>query len=67
MKFLSVRERALKVFSKIEGMDDVKEMMLRSLVIPFMNNNTGNHCDNHHNSAAKAGLCYYSNWSICSI
>jgi MoxR-like ATPase len=28
---LSVRERALKVFSKIEGMDDVKEMMLRTL------------------------------------
>jgi MoxR-like ATPase len=28
---LSVRERALKVFSKIEGMDDVKEMMLRAL------------------------------------
>jgi hypothetical protein len=24
---LSVRERALKVFSNIEGMDDVKEMM----------------------------------------
>jgi MoxR-like ATPase len=28
---LTVRERALKVFSKIEGMDDVKEMMLRAL------------------------------------
>jgi MoxR-like ATPase len=28
---LSVRERALKVFSKIEGLDDIKEMMLRAL------------------------------------
>jgi Holliday junction resolvasome RuvABC ATP-dependent DNA helicase subunit len=28
---LSVRERALKVFSRIEGLDDIKEMMLRSL------------------------------------
>jgi len=26
---LSIRERALKVFSSIEGFDDVKEMMLR--------------------------------------
>jgi holliday junction DNA helicase RuvB len=26
-----VRERALKVFSRIEGMDDIKEMMLRAL------------------------------------
>jgi hypothetical protein len=26
-----VRERALKVFSKIEGLDDIKEMMLRAL------------------------------------
>jgi hypothetical protein len=25
---LNVRERALKVFSKIEGLDDIKEMML---------------------------------------
>jgi holliday junction DNA helicase RuvB len=31
---LSVRERALKVFSKIEGLDDVKEMMLRALESP---------------------------------
>ena len=28
---LSVRERALKVFSRIEGLDDIKEMMLRAL------------------------------------
>jgi hypothetical protein len=28
---LSVRERALKAFSKIEGLDDLKEMMLRAL------------------------------------
>jgi hypothetical protein len=28
---LSVRERALKVFSSIEGLDDIKEMMLRAL------------------------------------
>jgi MoxR-like ATPase len=28
---LSVRERALKVFSNIEGLDDIKEMMLRAL------------------------------------
>ena len=34
---------------------------------PFMDNNTGNYCDNHNNSTAKAGLCYYSNWPICSI
>jgi hypothetical protein len=26
-----VRERALKVFSSIEGLDDIKEMMLRAL------------------------------------
>ena len=31
---LSVRERALKVFSRIEGLDDVKEMMLRALESP---------------------------------
>ena len=28
---LGVRERALSVFSKIEGLDDIKEMMLRAL------------------------------------
>jgi holliday junction DNA helicase RuvB len=28
---LSVRERALRVFSNIEGLDDIKEMMLRAL------------------------------------
>jgi holliday junction DNA helicase RuvB len=28
---LTVRERALKVFSNIEGLDDIKEMMLRAL------------------------------------
>jgi replication-associated recombination protein RarA len=28
---LTVRERALKIFSKIEGLDDIKEMMLRAL------------------------------------
>jgi len=28
---LSVRERALKVFSKIEGLNDIKEMLLRAL------------------------------------
>src|SRR5919202_3944117 len=30
----SVRERALKVFSRIEGLDDVKEMMVRALDSP---------------------------------
>jgi Holliday junction resolvasome RuvABC ATP-dependent DNA helicase subunit len=28
---ITVRERALRVFSKIEGLDDIKEMMLRAL------------------------------------
>src|ERR671930_2677951 len=28
---LSLRERAMKVFSNIEGLDDIKEMMLRAL------------------------------------
>src|SRR5919199_4448999 len=28
---LTVRERALRVFSNIEGLDDIKEMMLRAL------------------------------------
>jgi hypothetical protein len=28
---LTVRERALKVFSNIEGLDDIKEMLLRAL------------------------------------
>jgi len=31
---LSVRERALKIFSKIEGLDYIKEMMLRALESP---------------------------------
>ena len=31
---LTVRERALKVFSNIEGLDDIKEMMLRALESP---------------------------------
>ncbi len=31
---LSIRERALKVFSNIQGLDDVKEMMLRALESP---------------------------------
>jgi MoxR-like ATPase len=31
---LSVRERAIQVFSKIEGLDDIKEMMLRALESP---------------------------------
>src|ERR671927_570800 len=31
---LSVRERAIKVFSRIEGLDDIKEMMLRALESP---------------------------------
>jgi hypothetical protein len=30
-KELTVRERALKVFSSIEGLDDIKEMILRAL------------------------------------
>jgi holliday junction DNA helicase RuvB len=30
----TVRERALKVFSRIEGLDDIKEMMLRALESP---------------------------------
>jgi DNA replicative helicase MCM subunit Mcm2 (Cdc46/Mcm family) len=28
---LTIRERALRVFSQIEGVDDIKEMMLRAL------------------------------------
>ena len=28
---LSIRERAIQVFSDIEGLDDIKEMMLRAL------------------------------------
>jgi Holliday junction resolvasome RuvABC ATP-dependent DNA helicase subunit len=31
---LTVTERALKVFSKIEGLDDIKEMLLRALESP---------------------------------
>ena len=31
---LSIREQSLKVFSRIEGLDDVKEMMLRALLSP---------------------------------
>ena len=31
---LTVRERALKVFSNIEGLDDIKEMLLRALESP---------------------------------
>src|ERR1051325_11725070 len=31
---LNVRERALRVFSKIEGLDDIKEMLLRALESP---------------------------------
>jgi DNA replicative helicase MCM subunit Mcm2 (Cdc46/Mcm family) len=31
---LRVRERALKVFSGIEGLDDIKEMMMRALESP---------------------------------
>src|ERR687886_766140 len=31
---LGVRERSLRVFSRIEGLDDVKEMMLRALESP---------------------------------
>jgi MoxR-like ATPase len=31
---LSVRERALNTFSNIEGLDDIKEMMLRAIESP---------------------------------
>jgi Holliday junction resolvasome RuvABC ATP-dependent DNA helicase subunit len=31
---LSLRERAIQVFSKIEGLDDIKEMLLRALQSP---------------------------------
>ncbi|MFL6459603.1 MAG: hypothetical protein ACJ71J_01430, partial [Nitrososphaeraceae archaeon] len=31
---LGVRERALRVFSTIEGLEDIKEMMLRALESP---------------------------------
>src|SRR6187200_2189807 len=31
---LTVRERALRVFSKIEGLDDIKEMLLQALESP---------------------------------
>jgi holliday junction DNA helicase RuvB len=30
----SVRDRAIKVFSRIEGLDDIKEMMLRAVESP---------------------------------
>jgi hypothetical protein len=30
----TIRERALKVFSNIEALDDIKEMMLRALESP---------------------------------
>src|ERR671927_1363278 len=31
---LSIRERAIQVFSNIDGLDDIKEMMLRALESP---------------------------------
>jgi hypothetical protein len=31
---VGVGERALKIFSRIEGLDDIKEMMLRALESP---------------------------------
>jgi holliday junction DNA helicase RuvB len=31
---LSIREQSLKVFSNIEGLDDIKEMTLRALLSP---------------------------------
>jgi Holliday junction resolvasome RuvABC ATP-dependent DNA helicase subunit len=31
---LTVRERALKIFSKIQGLDDIKEMLLRAIESP---------------------------------
>jgi hypothetical protein len=31
---LSVRERALRIFSNIEGLEDIKEMLLRALESP---------------------------------
>ena len=31
---LSVRQRALNIFSQIEGLDDIKEMLLRALESP---------------------------------
>jgi MoxR-like ATPase len=31
---LSVRERALNIYSQIEGLDDIKEMMVRALESP---------------------------------
>jgi MoxR-like ATPase len=34
IELLGLRERALRVFSKIEGLDDIKEMMLRALESP---------------------------------
>ena len=30
----SVRERAIRTFSRIEGLDDIKEMLLRALESP---------------------------------
>ena len=33
----------------------------------IMDNNTHNCCDNHNNSAVKAGLCDYSNWPLYSV
>ena len=41
--------------------------LLDSHTPSYATSNTGNHCDNNHHSAAKAGLCYYSNWPIRSI
>jgi holliday junction DNA helicase RuvB len=34
MQPIGVRERALKIFSGIEGLDDIKEMLLRALESP---------------------------------
>jgi holliday junction DNA helicase RuvB len=34
MQPIGVRERALKIFSGIEGLDDIKEMLLRALELP---------------------------------
>ncbi len=63
-------KKILEELSRTSNKHNIYSIMAKSGCYssrPFMDNNIGNHCDNNHHSAAKAGLCDYSNWSICSI
>ena len=55
---LSVRQRALNVFSNIEGLDDIKEMMLRALESPERVH-TLLVVDNTHSSTTRAASCLF--------